>query len=42
MDIEVGLISGVSFGIEYQELDKGYLVIDLGILRILLSRNTPE
>jgi hypothetical protein len=38
MDIEIGLIAGVSFGIEYQELEKGYLIIDLGIVRILLSR----
>jgi hypothetical protein len=38
MDIEIGVIAGVSFGIEYQELEKGYLIIDLGIVRILLSR----
>jgi hypothetical protein len=38
MDIEIGLIAGVSFGIEYQELEKGYLIIDLGIVRILLSK----
>jgi hypothetical protein len=38
MEIEIGLISGMSLGVEYQELDKGYLVIDLFIVRILLSR----
>ena len=38
MEFEIGLISGVSFGVEYQELEKGYLVIDLGIVRILISR----
>lgn len=38
MDIEIGVIAGVSFGIEYQELEKGYLIIDLGIVRILLSK----
>ena len=38
MEIEIGLINGMSVGIEYQELDKGYLVIDLFIVRILLSR----
>lgn len=42
MDIELCLIAGVSFGIEYQELDKGYLVIDLGIVRILICKNTDE
>lgn len=42
MDIEICLISGVSVGIEYQELDKGYLVIDIGIVRILISKNTDE
>jgi hypothetical protein len=42
MDIEIGLITGMSVGIEYQELDKGYWVIDLFILRILLSKNIPE
>lgn len=39
MDFEIGLISGVSVGIELQELDKTYLIIDLGIVRILISRN---
>ena len=38
MDIEIGVIAGLSFGIEYQELEKGYLIIDLGIVRILLSK----
>jgi hypothetical protein len=42
MDIEVCLITGISFGVEYQELEKGYIVIDLGIVRILISRNTDE
>ena len=42
MEIEIGLITGMSVGIEYQELDKGYLVIDLFIVRILLSRSIPE
>jgi hypothetical protein len=42
MDIELCLISGVSVGIEIQELEKNYLIIDLGILRILLSKNTDE
>jgi len=42
MEIEIGLISGVSLGFEYQELDKGYLVFDLFIIRILLSRATEE
>jgi hypothetical protein len=42
MDIEVGLIAGIAFGIEYQELEKGYLIIDIGIVRILLSRNTDD
>lgn len=39
MDIEISFIAGFSIGIEYQELEKGYVCIDLGILRILLSRN---
>ena len=42
MSIEIGLITGMSFGIEYQELEKGYLVIDLGIVRILFSRADEE
>ena len=42
MSIEIGLITGISFGIEYQELEKGYLVIDLGIVRVLLSRADVE
>jgi hypothetical protein len=42
MDIEICLITGVSVGLEYQELDKGYLIIDLGIVRILISKNTDE
>lgn len=42
MAIEIGLITGISFGIEYQELEKGYLVIDLGIVRVLLSRADVE
>lgn len=42
MDIEICLIAGISVGIEYQELDKGYLVIDIGIIRILISKNTDE
>lgn len=42
MDIELCLISGISVGIEIQELEKNYLIIDLGILRILISRNTDE
>jgi hypothetical protein len=42
MDIEVCLITGIAFGVEYQELEKGYIVIDLGIVRILISRNTDE
>ena len=42
MDIEVCLITGVSFGIEIQELEKAYLIIDLGIIRFLFSRNTDE
>lgn len=40
MDIELCLIAGVSLGIEYQELEKGYLVIDLLIVRLLISKNT--
>jgi hypothetical protein len=42
MDIEICLITGISVGLEYQELDKGYLIIDLGIVRILISKNTDE
>jgi len=42
MDIELCLITGVSFGVEYQELEKGYLILDLGIFRVLLSRHTEE
>ena len=42
MSIEFGLIAGIAFGIEYQELEKGYLVIDLGILRILVSKYTED
>lgn len=42
MDIEICLISGMAVGIEYQELEKGYLVIDLFIVRILLSKHTDE
>jgi hypothetical protein len=38
MEIEISLIAGLSLGIEYQELEKGYLCIDLFILRVLLSR----
>lgn len=42
MDIELCLIAGVAVGIEIQELEKKYLVIDLGIVRILLSRNNDD
>lgn len=42
MDIELCLIAGVSVGVEIQELEKTYFVIDLGILRILLSKNTDD
>jgi len=42
MDIELCLISGVSVGIEITELDKKYLVIDLFIIRVLLSRNDDD
>jgi hypothetical protein len=42
MDIELCLIGGVSVGIEIMELDKKYLVIDLGIVRVLLSRNDDD
>ena len=42
MDIELCLIAGVSVGIEIMELDKKYLVIDLGIVRVLLSRNDDD
>ena len=42
MDIELCLIAGVAVGIEIQELEKKYLVIDLGIVRILLSRNDDD
>jgi hypothetical protein len=42
MDIELCLISGISVGIEIMELDKKYLVIDLGIVRVLLSRNDDD
>lgn len=42
MDIEMCLITGLSAGIEYQELDKGYLIIDLFIIRIMFSKNTDE
>jgi len=42
MEIEIGLITGMSLGIEYQELDKGYLVLDLLIFRVLLSKHLPE
>lgn len=42
MEIEIGLIAGMSLGVEYQELEKGYLVIDLFIIRILLSRAYTE
>lgn len=42
MDIELCLIAGVAVGIELQELEKKYLVIDLGIVRILLSRNDDD
>ena len=42
MDIELCLITGVAVGIEIQELEKKYLVIDLGIVRILLSRNDDD
>jgi hypothetical protein len=42
MDIELCLIAGVAVGIEIQELEKKYLVIDLGIVRVLLSRNDDD
>ena len=42
MDIELCLIAGVAVGIEIMELEKKYLVIDLGIVRILLSRNDDD
>ena len=42
MSIEACFITGVSFGIEIQELDKVYLIIDLGIIRFLFSRHTDE
>jgi len=42
MDIEACFITGVSFGIEIQELEKVYLIIDLGIIRFLFSKYTEE
>ena len=42
MTIEFCLIAGIAFGVEYQELEKGYLVIDLGIVRILISKYTED
>ena len=42
MDIELCLIGGVSVGMEIMELDNKYLVIDLGIVRVLLSRNDDD
>lgn len=42
MDIELTLISGVSLGVEYQEMEKGYLILDLLFVRILFSKNTDE
>jgi hypothetical protein len=42
MTIEFCLITGIAFGVEYQELEKGYIVIDLGIVRILISKYTED
>ena len=42
MDIELCLIAGLSVGIEIQELEKKYLILDLGIVRVLLSRNDDD
>jgi len=42
MSIEACFITGVSFGIEIQELEKVYLIIDLGIIRLLFSKYTDE
>jgi hypothetical protein len=42
MDIELCFIAGIALGIEYQEQAKGYLVIDLFFIRILVSKNTDE
>jgi hypothetical protein len=42
MEIEFCLITGIAFGLEYQELEKGYVVIDLGIIRILISKADEE
>jgi hypothetical protein len=36
------MITGIAFGLEYQELEKGYVVIDLGIIRILISKADDE
>lgn len=42
MDFELCFIAGIALGIEYQEQDKGYLVIDLLFIRVLVSKNTDE
>jgi hypothetical protein len=42
MDFEISFITGVSVGIEVVEMEKNYLVIDLLVIRILISKNTDD
>lgn len=38
MDMEVGFITGFNIGIEYAEVEKSYIIVDLGIIRLLFSK----
>jgi hypothetical protein len=39
MNVEFYLITGFAIGFEYADLDEGkYFILDLGILRILFSK----
>lgn len=42
MEFEFSFITGASVGIELVEMDKTFLVIDLLVLRILISKHTED
>ena len=37
MEIELNVISGIMFGVEYVEAEDRHIVIDIGFLRILVT-----
>jgi hypothetical protein len=42
MEFEFSFITGAAVGIELVEMEKTYLVIDLLVLRILISKHTED